>query len=199
MNNDSTTLDAIRSILSQEQSSDLGPVDKLFLVYLLAHKAADHYVSPSQQTLARYFGCDARTVLRSQDRLTAKGLIAAIPRRGMTNELTVNVEAIPAEAKLKSAITEEARQLAFKYQAALRRHMGRKRFPKLWLQHQFFNAQRMIDDCAGDAERAKALIGFALSQPEFRKRAAKSLYNLFALWKRVKTRYAEVHGKEQTQ
>jgi hypothetical protein len=195
MNDDSTTLRNIRNILSQDQSSELSPVDKLFLIYLLAHKAEDHYVSPSHETLARHFGCDRRTILRSQERLTAKEIIACVARRGMTNDLTVNVDSLPANATVKTVITDEARQLALRYQTALKRHTGRKRFPKLWLQHQFFNAQRMIDDCAGDVDKAARLIGFALSRPEFKGKAAKSLYELFARWKQLRESYTEL--KEQ--
>jgi len=199
MNDDTTTLETLRKFLSTQKDPQTTPVDVLQIIYLIAHKAEDHYACPSQQTLARSFGCDTRTILRSQERLARKGWIAATPRRGLTSMCSLNVEAIPAEEKLRSQVTDGARALAFRYQQALKKWTGRKRFPKLWLQHQFFNAQRMLDDCSGDVEKVAMLIGFALSRPEFHKKAAKSLYTLFARWQQVKTKYAESQRKETVQ
>ena len=190
------TLETIRDFLSASKPPKMTPVDVLHICYLTLKKAEDHGITDSLQTLARAFGCDLKTVQRSQERLVKHGWLSRIRRRGRTSELSLNIENIPHEAALRVKITPEARQLALLYQLGLRKHFGRKKFPKYWLENQALSAQRILNECAGDLALARKILGHAVSHPLHRGKSKKSLYELFGRWPKIMVTYA---AKTQSQ
>ena len=107
------------------------------------------------------------------------------------------MEALPCATPEKDVITSEAKDLAFRYQSALQKIGFRKRFPKGWLGQQTLSAQRMLNRCGGDVDRARALIGFALGNPKFTKRARYSLYHLLGQWTDMERAYNEREGGKE--
>lgn len=196
---DSHTLASIRSFLSAEKPPGIGPVDVLHIVHLLTRKAEDHEVFDSQQTLARAFSADVKTIVRSQKRLASPGVswLSRPQRRGKTNALTLLHENLPlGEAQVP--VTPEARELAGRYQIALSKHFGRKKFPKGWLPQQFVSAQRILNRCDGDLAKARKIVGHALSTKAHAGRAKHSLYHLHGRWNKIMQTYAaKAMGKDQ--
>ena len=197
MNDDATMkVTVTRFLASPSKHPDLKPIDILIVAHLMTRKAEDHCVWPSHLTLARMFNTDDKTVSRSLVRLTRVGYVSQQHRKGRTSFYALNYEVIPGEESLKTKISQPAKALAAKYQMLLQKK-GRKKFPKLWLSQQFLCAQRIIDKCKGDAEVALKVIEFALAQKMFQKRASKSLYNLFRLWKQIAPAYNALRKKEK--
>jgi len=189
MNDDATTLQIERKFLGSEKPSGIVPIDILQIVYLMTWKGEDHPLFPSQQTFARMFGVDAKTIQRSQQRLEKAGWLSRPQRRGKTNALSLRYENIPAEYSLQAKITPHAKQLALWYKQTLLRY--RKKFPAQWLSQQFVSASRILEMCSGDVELARKLIGFAMAHPRHYKRSRQSLYNLFGRWDHILKDYSE--------
>jgi hypothetical protein len=129
VNDDLTTLDTIRKFLGAGKPASIAPLDILQMVYFVACKAEDHDVYHSQQTLAEIFNTDVRTIARSQKRLASPEIdwIARPQRRGKTNAISVRYQNVPAEERLRLRITDDAKQIAFRYQVGLRK-IGRRKF-----------------------------------------------------------------------
>ncbi|HEY4381914.1 MAG TPA: helix-turn-helix domain-containing protein [Acidobacteriaceae bacterium] len=198
MNDDATMkVTVTRFLASPSKHPDIKPIDILIIAHLMTRKAEDHCVWPSHLTLARMFNTDDKTISRSLTRLTKVGYISQQHRKGRTSFYALNYQTIPGEESLKAKISQPAKALAAKYQMILQKK-GRKKFPTTWLGQQFLCAQRIIDKCKGDAESALRVIEFALAQTTFRKRASKSLYNLFRLWKQIAPAY-NAHRKQEKQ
>jgi hypothetical protein len=196
LNADNITVTTIRDLLSNESKpAELQPVDLLYLAYLMLRKAEDHHITDSNDTLAKRFNCDQKTIVRSRKRLVDAGYIAVERRKGATSAVSINIDNIPAEATLRSKITPAARNLASRYKNALGR-LGKKKFPKHFLSNQVPTAQRILDSCGGDEEFASQVIGFALGHRDFLKKSRKSLYELFSRWEKVKSAF---DAQRQTQ
>jgi hypothetical protein len=199
MINDSTTVAALRSFIAAPKPPELLPEDILQVIWAILHKAEDHYVYPSQLTLAQAFNCSINGISRGQKRLATLGWLSVTHQRGRPNLIGLNLDKLPHGQALKTMISEDAQELAARYKIGLQKKTKRTRFPKLWLQQQQLTAQRMLDDCKGDVELVAKLIGYALNSPEFYKRAAKSLYNTFTVWKRIKDGYTQQRATWQHQ
>jgi len=112
--------------------------------------------------------------------------------------LSLMYQNIPSEGSIRTKITSDAKQLAFRYQQALRRF--RKKFPAQWLPQQFVSAQRVLDLCSGDPHLADTLIGYALSHPKYGKRSRMSIYNLLGKWEHILSEYStQLQAREQAQ
>src|SRR6266704_4511248 len=153
MIDDTTTTTMIRNLLASPKPAGMTPLDVCQIVQFMLSKSEDHNVYFSQNTLARMFGTDARTIARSQDRLEQFGWIAR-PRRtpGKTHGVSLRFENIPAEETLRLKVTDEAKQLAQRYKVATVK-MGKQNRPKHWLQQQFVSAQRILDACNGNVNK----------------------------------------------
>jgi hypothetical protein len=186
VNDDRTTLNVIRNFLGSDKPARITPLDISIMVSLMVSKAEDHDVTHSQLTLAKMFNSDIRTVARSQARLAGPGVhwISRCRRRGKTSLTTINFQNVPAEEILRLRITDDAKALAVRYQIGLIK-FGRRKFPKHWLAQQTLSAQRIIDSCGGDVERAAVLIAFAMNSREHCKRAKQSLYHLYGRWPKI--------------
>lgn len=168
------------------------------MVHFMTIRAEDHDTYYSQQTLARMFNVDTRSIARSQQRLSSPEIDwLARPRRcGKPNAISIKFQNVPGEEILSLKITPEAQQIAVRYQMALQK-LGRKKFPAQWLRQQFPSAQRIINDCGGDIELAARMIGHALSIPQHSRKAMKGLYHLYGRWRKVQTSYAEQQRMRQ--
>jgi hypothetical protein len=189
---DTTTLDTIRRFLSSDKPADITPLDILQMIHFMTCKAEDHDTFYSQQTLARMFNVNVRSIARSQQRLASANIdwLARPQRRGKPNAVSIKFQNVPAEEILRLKITAEAQQIAVRYQIALQK-LGRKKFPAQWLKQQFPSAQRIINDCGGDIELAARMIGHALHNPQHSRKAKKGLYHLYGRWRKVLKTYAE--------
>jgi hypothetical protein len=194
---DSVTLQSLRDFLISEKPSSITPVDVLHVVHLITRKAEDHQIYDSQQTLARAFACDVKTVVRSQKRLEKLRWLSRPQRRGRTNALSLNYENIPSEKSVRTLVTQNARHLSARYQNDLRRMGLKKKFPKTWLERQFLSAQRILDKCDGDVDLAARIIGHALNNPRHRNKSKKSLYEVLGQWHKVKHSYDAEHPEHQ--
>src|SRR5690242_7047048 len=117
MNTDTATLNLLRDFLDSPKPPNTECIDVLQTLYFLAHKAAEHPFNPSQGTMAAKFGCERRTILRSQRKLRRLGWLglSSDPQRGKSNPLSVDVSKIPLEKPSAVQVTEAAKQLAFRY------------------------------------------------------------------------------------
>ncbi len=160
------------------------------MVHFMTCKAEDHDTFYSQQTLARMFNTDPRSIARSQQRLADAEIdwIARPHRRGKTNAVSIKYQNVPGEEIVRLKITPEASQLSLRYQMALRK-CGRQKFPAQWLKQQFPSAQRIINECGGDVDLAARMIGHALSDFRHRKKAVQGLYNLYGRWRKIEQSY----------
>jgi hypothetical protein len=186
---DKQTLQTIRTILASEKPADIAPLDLVQMVYFTSRKSEDHDIFDSQQTLARRFNVDAKTIKRSQEKLAKLGWISRPQRRGKTRAISIRYQNLPCEETLRLQITPDAQQIAVRYQRALQR-VGRRKFPKQWLRQQFLSAQRVLNECNGDVDLACALISHALSHPGHRKKSKQSLYNLYGRWPKILSTYS---------
>jgi hypothetical protein len=188
--NNSTTLATIRNFLASEKPANITPLDILQMIHFMSCKAEDHDTFYSQQTLARMFNTDPRSVSRSQQRLASPEIdwIARPQRRGKTNAVSIKYQNVPAEGILRLKITPDAHKLALRYQTGLRK-CGRKKFPAQWLSQQFPSAQRILNECGGDIEFAARMIGHALSDPQHWKRARLGLYHVYGRWRKIQGTY----------
>jgi hypothetical protein len=196
-----TTLATIRNFLASEKPASITPLDILQMVHFMTCKAEDHDTYYAQQTLARMFNTDPRSVARSQQRLASPEIdwIARPQRRGRANAVSIKYQNVPAEEILRLKITPEAQQLALRYQTALRK-CGRKKFPAQWLRQQFPSAQRIINDCGGDVELAARKIGHALGDPRHRKKAMLGLYHVYGRWRKIEESFdASQQQRQQTE
>jgi len=202
LNNDTTlltdtaTLATIRNFISAEKPASLNPVDILHIVYLMTRKAEDHSIFDSQQTLARGFNVDVKTIVRSQKRLAKVDYLARPQRRGRTNLLSLNILKIPSEAPLLLKITQDAKDLTLRYQTALRK-AGQKRFHKNWLAQQFPSAQRLLNECGGDLDLTCWMLGYAMTTPPYISSFMKSLYHLAGRWPKIAAGYAVLQQQRQ--
>ena len=200
MNDDTITLQTIRNFLASEKPSSITAVDILQMIHFISKKAEDHDIYDSQQTLARMFNVDSRTIMRSQERLASREIdwIARPQRRGKTNAISIKYQSVPAEEILRLQITDDAKQLALRYRQGLKRFCKRHKFPAQWLSQQFPSAQRILNACEGDMELAAKIIGHALSHPAHMKRSRQSLYHLYGRWPRILESYsAALQAQEQ--
>lgn len=197
MNDDATMkVTVARFLASPSKHPDLKPIDILLVAHLMTRKAEDHCVWPSHLTLARMFNTDDKTISRSFSRLTKVGYVSQQHRKGRTTFYALNYEVIPGEESLKTKVSPEAKALAAKYQMLLQKR-GRKKFPKTWLAAQCLTAQRIIDKCKGNPATALKAIEFALATTIFQKRASKSLYNLYRLWRQIVPAYNTAWNKHK--
>jgi hypothetical protein len=193
---DKVTVQTLRDFLASPKPPAMTPVDILHVIQLTLRKAEDHPIFDSQQTLSQAFNVDAKTIVRSQQRLEKIGWLSRPQRRGRTNALSLNIENIPTEKVLRSLVTSEAKQISVRYQIALQK-MGRKKFPKAWLARQFVSAQRILDTCGGDMDLVARLMTHALNTPQHRNKATKSLYELLGRWPKVVQSYGVKQAARQ--
>jgi hypothetical protein len=188
--NNSSTLATIRNFLASEKPANITPLDILQMIHFMSCKAEDHDTFYFQQTLARMFNTDPRSVARSQQRLASPEIdwIARPKRRGKTNAVSIRFQNVPAEEILRLKITPEAHKLALRYQTGVRK-CGRKKFPAQWLPQQFLSAQRILNECDGDIEFAARMIGHALGDPRHYKRAMLGLYHVYGRWRKIQATY----------
>ena len=195
---DGTALATIRNFLASEKPANITPLDILQMVHFMACKAEDHDTFYSQQTLARMFNADTRSIARSQQRLASDEIdwISRPQRRGKTSAISIKYQNVPAEEIIRLKISPDAPQLAFRYEQGLRK-MGRKKFPAHWLKQQFPSAQRILNDCNGDIELAARMIGYALSDPRHRKKAVQGLYHVCGRWRKIRESYENLLKQQQ--
>jgi Helix-turn-helix domain len=194
LNDDATALVTIRRfIASLNKYPDLTPQDILLVAYLMTLKAEDHPVFPSHLTIARALHMNDKTVARSFARLQKTGYVTIQHRRGFSNSYALDFSVIPGEESLSAKVTPNAERLAVLYQLLVKKK-GRKKFPKLWLGQQNLSAQRIINECGGDGQTAIKIVEFALASKRFEKRSAKSLYNLFRVWRSIVKAYHAQRG-----
>lgn len=195
LTSDGTALATIRNFLASEKPADITPLDILQMVHFMACKAEDHDTFYSQQTLARMFNTDPRSIARSQQRLASNEIdwISRPQRRGKTNAVSIKYQNVPAEEIVRLKITPAATQLAFRYQNGLRK-AGRKKFPAQWLKQQFPSAQRILNECNGNVELAAQVLGHALSDERHRKKAAQGLYHVYGRWRKIVASFAARYG-----
>jgi hypothetical protein len=110
----------------------------------------------------------------------------------------INYAAVPGEEALQEKITQDARNVSFKYQQLLQKK-GRRKFHKRWLGQQFLSAQRIIDKCKGDADVALRVIQFALAAKPFQQTASQSLYNILRIWKPMGTAYLAYREQQKAE
>jgi len=176
---------------SEEHPSKLQPIDIALVTYLVLRRTHDHEIFDSQLTIAQRLCSDRRAVAHSFDRLKSIKWISVRKRgRGMTDAIALNVESLPATRKLRQKITPEARELAERYQLALRA-LGPRRFTKNWLSRQAANAQIILGFCDGNLELARRLVGFAIRKSRHQKKARISLYHARMVWSRIVQEYQE--------
>lgn len=191
MLNDTTTLNLIRDFLQSPKSSDTTPYDVLAVVTLLAYKAVDHDVRLSHGTLANILCCDPRTVYRCQEKLSKLGWINLSPSgKFNANGFSVSVDSLPIREPAKLQVSAEAKEISLRYKQALQK-IGRKRFPKGWLEKQWYSAQRILAEFP-EKDAACGAISFAMSDSRFAKQSRKSLYGIVGLqrrWKAIKAAY----------
>jgi hypothetical protein len=193
---DSVTVKTLRDFLASPKPAGMTPVDVLHVIQLTLRKAEDHPIYDSQQTLARAFCCDDKTIVRSQKRLEKLKWLSRPQRKGRTNALSLNHENIPTETSLRTLVTADAKKLAAIYQRALMK-AGRKRFPKFWLGQQFLSAQRILDRCDGDVQIAADIVTYALHARLYRARAMKSLYTVLGAFPKIAAAYLAQHEQKQ--
>jgi hypothetical protein len=189
LNTDNLTVKTLRDFLSDESKpTELQPVDLLYLAYLMLRKAEDHGITDSKLTLSQRFNCSPRTIVSSRKRLAKIGYISVERRKGRTSAISINTANVPAEAALRSKLTPEAKSIALHYQNLLRR-LGKKKFPKHFLNNQVPSAQRILDNCEGNETLATSVIDYAVRSPVCKNFARKSLYELFSRWEKVKSSF----------
>lgn len=163
-------------------------------------KAIDHDVDFSQGTLGNIMRCTEKTVSRTQDRLSKLGWVNA-PQRAKFSTIpqSVSVAALPVAASEKLNVSDTAKRLALSYQQFLK-SKGRKKYPKGWIEKQFYSAQRILNDI-GDPQEAARILTFAVYHPRFCKLSRKSLYHVVGLtkrWKAIKRDFKE-HERAKVQ
>ena len=173
---------------NEEGRAKLEPIDHLYLMYLMLRKAEDHGITDSRLTLSKRLDCTPETIRNSRKRLVRAGYITVERRKGRSSAVSINIANIPAEARLRSKITTEAKSIAVHYQTRLRR-LGRKKFGKYFLDSQLPSAQSILDSCKGDEALATAIIDYAVNSPVSKKFARKSLYELWSRWRKVKSAF----------
>lgn len=197
---DSNTVAFLRDFIRAEKPPGTTPVDVLQVIFLALRKTGDHAIYDSQQTLATGFCVDLKTIARSQKRLSSPKLnwINNTRRRGKTSALSLNLSNIPQAKSVLTNISPEARTFAAQYQHTLQNGVPsatgvkkRKKFPKGWLEQQFFSAQRILDECSGDVIVAAQMATYALfnAPVPIRRKSAMSLYHLITCWKQIRTGY----------
>jgi hypothetical protein len=156
-------------------------------------KAIDHDVDFSQGTLGNIMQCTERTISRTQDRLSKLGWINAPQKaRFSTIPQSVSVISLPIAASEKLNVSDTAKRLALAYQQFLKK-AGRKKYPKGWIERQFYSAQRILNDI-DDPQQAARLLTFAVRDPRFCKLSRKSLYHMVGLakrWRSLKRAFQE--------
>lgn len=201
MIDDTTTLNTIRNFIAADKPACITPVDILQMIHFISRKAEDHDIYDSQQTISKMFNADTRTIARSQERLASREInwIARPQRRGRTNAISIKYENVPAEEILRLKIADAAKQLALRYQVAVKK-FGRRKFSAQWLPQQFLSAQRILNECNGDVELAARIIGHAMSHQKHGKKSRQSLYHLYGRWDKILESFsAKLQAQEQQQ
>lgn len=193
MLDDSTVLKLIRDFLLADKPDDVTTHDVLMVSALIAMKAIDHEVQFSQGTLGNIMRCTEKTVSRAQERLTKLGwLNTASKGKFNTIRQSVSVASLPIATTDKLSVSDTAKRLAMAYYEFLKK-AGRKKYPKGWLERQFYSAQRILNDI-DDPQQAARLLTFAVRDPRFYKLSRKSLYHVVGLakrWKAIKRAFQE--------
>jgi hypothetical protein len=142
--------------------------------YLVRRRAIDHEIVDSQQTITDALGYkDRETIEASLVRLEKAGWITVRSRGNWnTNAIQVNVDAVPALARVRDKITKEAGALAVWYKGQLERK-GIRKFHKNWLKRSEPSAQRLLTQCSGksgsEIEIARGVMGWGFEQPKWRR------------------------------
>jgi hypothetical protein len=188
------TLQLIQDFLSAEKPEGIGPSEVGLTVCLMACRAMDHPVTHSHQALAQMLGCDARTIMRSEETLKRKEYITQDSRKGCSKLTMLNLEKLPTAQPMPVRPTPDAEKLVQRYVTALDKHFpqGRRKRRKTWLKSQAWNAQKILNRCGGDLELACRMIGHALGSPLHRETASKDLYKLWGRWKLVEKSFGEM-------
>lgn len=159
----------------------------------MSRKAEDHEIFDSQQTIARAFGCDPQSIVRSQKRLQELGWLSRPQRRGRTNALSLNYENIPSEKAVQILVTQDARTLSLNYMTELENKGLKRKTSKHWFARQHFSAQKILNRCGENLELATKIVKFAIGHPRLVGKAKKSLYELNGAWSRVRSAYDTAH------
>jgi hypothetical protein len=193
MLDDSTVLKLIRDFLLADKPDDVTTHDVLMVSTLIAMKAIDHEVQFSQGTLGNIMRCTEKTVSRAQERLTKLGwLNTASKGKFNTIRQSVSVAALPIAPTDKLSVSDTAKRLALAYHDYLKK-VGLKKYPKGWIERQFYSAQRILNDI-DDPQQAARVLTFAVRDPRFCKLSRKSLYHVVGLakrWKAIKRAFQE--------
>jgi hypothetical protein len=159
--------------------------------HLVRHRAIDHEFYGSQQTIADALGYkDRETVAASFVRLEKVGWIT-VRHRGRWNTCAVqlNLNKVPALAKVNEQITPQAGTLAALYKSLVEApdlNLRRKRLHKNWLNRSLLSAQKILNKCGGDAEWAGRLLEWGLRYSKYHKTfESGSLYRISHIFDRM--------------
>jgi hypothetical protein len=191
-------MELLRDLWAMDKS-ELRPLETAILAYLITHKAHDHEVFPSQQTIADRLGCYPQAVKHSLANLKERGFLLKrsrqlfndeTKRRGMSlsSGLTVNLAKIPArpEAKQRAMPSADALEFANIYMGF---RTDRKTFPKGFKGTQEHAAQRILDACGGDLDHAIEVFNFANQHPTFYASTTHSLYRVAHRWAKIQAAF----------
>lgn len=205
--NAETTLTTLHNIFfSENKPEDLTPTDLALATYLVLRQTEDHFIYDSQDTLAERLGCERGAIKRSIERLKAAKWIVTkeawqysektkkkTRALAKTVGLSIVLDKLPQysnRATRPSAISEEAKELARRHNAALIKLGRYGRRPKNFAQMQERSAQRLIEEFGG-SEMVRTVINWALQNPRFMKTVHKSLYEVRRKAREIRKAYDE--------
>jgi Helix-turn-helix domain len=179
---------------SETKPKKLKPIDLALLTYLILRGTDDHFIYDSQETLAARLGCTRNTIGTSIKRLQSLKWIT-VQRPTNWNEkmrrrskaiyvplgLSANIDQLPVSADRadRSAISEDARELAAQHTLIVMKFKGQskyKQLPKNFGRFQESAAQRLIDEL-GSYDDVADVVNFAVNDsPQHHKAGITSLY-----------------------
>ena len=203
MGTDAGTMELLHDLWAMDKS-ELRPIDVAILAYLITHKAHDHEMYPSQQTIANGVGCSLNTVTTSLQCLKEGAFLVKrsrqlfneeTKRRGvnLSSGLMVNLSRIPARAKARAQPSSDALEFARLYMGF---RTDRETFAKGFKGTQEHAAQRILDACGGDLDHALEVFNFAFQHPTFAAATAHSLYRVGQRWKKIQAAFEAERAAE---
>jgi hypothetical protein len=125
---DSLTVDVLQRLLFNESKpTQLLPIDIAVMSYFILRRCVDHSISDSQGTIARRVCAERQAVAESLKRLERVGWITVGGRgRGLSREISLNFETLPAAQPIRDKITPAAEFLVTKYMTNLTKNRSYK-------------------------------------------------------------------------
>lgn len=190
MRNDARLIKTLIEFLaSEDKQKGCQPIDQLQTIRHLLQPEA--YLS--RGTLAVQCGVSESTIYESNQRLQQFGWIEVEKAKNQfrPNRVVVLVDNLPLSKDLQRAIVSDAaRQMAARYQMAVKEIDPSHRFKKTSLQSFAFRIQTLIDKCDGDVERVRGILNFAKRRDGYYvKKFLRGPHELRKCWKSLSRDY----------